>query len=122
MIWVLLLSLAFVALIIFWVLPKLSEYRAILGIDAQIATAASFRERLLLRIKGSKTVIVNTVLSLVAILPEILQNFDGVDLTPAIGANWAGKVVVAMAILTTITHIVGVVSSAKAEPIKPEGE
>jgi hypothetical protein len=119
---ILILALAFAALLVVWVLPKLSEYRAILGIDAQIAAAASFRERLLLRIKGSKTVIVNTVLSIVAILPELLQNFDGVDLTPVIGANWAGKVIVAMAILTTITHVIGVVSSAKAEPIRPEGQ
>lgn len=122
MIWILLLPLVFLALLIFWVAPKLSEYRSILGIDAQIAAAASFRERLLLRIKGSKTIIISTVLSAVAILPELLQSFDGVDLTPVIGPNWAGKVMVANAILTTITHLIGVVSSAKAEPVRPEGE
>jgi hypothetical protein len=118
MTWILLLSLVFVALIIFWVAPKFSEYRATLGINDKIDRARTWAKWLALQIQGLKTVIVNTVLPVVAILPELLQNFTGVDLAPVIGEHWAGKVIVVMAILTTITHIIGLVSSAKAEPVK----
>lgn len=118
MIWVLILFLVFIAIILFWVAPKISEYRTILGIDDEIAAASSFFERVRLRVMGLKTVIVGMLGTLAIAVPEALQMFAGINLTPWIGPDYNAKVAVAIAIATTITHLVGVVASAKAEPRK----
>jgi len=118
MIWISVLLLVFVALILFWVAPRISEYRATLGIDEQIAEAGKFRDRLWLRIKGLKTIIVGVIGALAIAIPEALQMFAGINLAPLIGGDWNAKVGVCIAIGTAITHVVGIVSSAKAEPMK----
>ena len=121
MIWIAGLCLAFAGLYWFWVRPKLAEYRATLGIEQKIVVAAeeeqSFWSRILLHIKGLKTVIVGMVGSFAVLVPVLLENLGGVDMTPFLGADWGGKVTVAMALATTVTHMIGVVSSAKAEPV-----
>ena len=118
MIYVLILFLVFVAVILFFVWPRLQEYRATLGIPEQIADAGTFFERLRLRVQGLKTVLVGLFGALLVALPDALQMLVGVDLTPLLGQSWGSKVAVAVSIGTAITHIVGVLASAKAEPVK----
>jgi hypothetical protein len=62
----------------------------------------TFRKRL----KGWKTVIVNAVVGLPASLLFLYEQFQGVDVTPLIPAQYAAAAVAGMAILGVILRIV----------------
>jgi len=120
MLWIAGLSIAFVLLLWFWVRPRIAEFRRSIGLDAKIAEAETLWAWLRLKTQGLKTIFVGVVGMVAAAAPEIAQEFGGVDLSPVIGADWGGKVAVAIALATTISHVVGIVSAAKADPVKEE--
>ena len=63
---------------------------------------AKFREKL----RGWKTVIVNAIVGLPASLLFLYEQFQGVDVTPLIPAQYAAAAVASMAILGVILRIV----------------
>jgi hypothetical protein len=116
MLWLFGLLVILAALLYFWAGPKIAEYRQILGLDAKISEAESLWTRLKLQTQGVKTLLVLGCGSIATMLPEIAKEFAGVDLSPLIGTNWAGKIAAATSLVATITHINGLLSAARAEP------
>ncbi len=62
---------------------------------------ATIREKL----KGWKTIVVNGVIGLPALLLSILQSFDGVDISPLFG-TYGAKVITAMAVAGILLRII----------------
>jgi len=122
MTWVAFFILLFIVLVLFWVLPKIDEYRATINLDARIAEAEGALQWLWLKVQGLKTVIVLGVGSFAAIAPDVLREFSGIDLSPLIGANWGAKVTAAMSLLATVSHISGLLAAARAEPVKDDAQ
>ncbi|WP_156964530.1 hypothetical protein [Methylocapsa aurea] len=120
MIWIAGLVVAFALLLWLWVPPKIVEFRKSIGLDAKIAEAETLWVRVRLQTQGLKTILAGAVGMIAAIAPEIVKELAGVDLSPLIGLDWGGKVAVATAVMTTVFHVVGIVSAAEAEPVKED--
>lgn len=118
MIWIAALSLVFLMLLLLWVGPKIAEFRASIGLDAKIVEAESFWARLKLQTQGVKTVIVLVGGTIATIAPEIAKDLGGVDFSPLIGPNWAGKIAAATSLIATVTHVSGLLTAAKAKPVQ----
>jgi hypothetical protein len=59
-----------------------------------------------LKLKGWKTIVVNAIVGLPASLLFIWEQFQGVDVTPLIPAQYAAAAVAAMAILGVVLRII----------------
>lgn len=104
---------------VFYVRPKIAEFRAVTGIlDKVDAEGYSWWRSLLARLSGFKTVILGALAALFPQLPAILDEingFTGWNLFLASGT--ADKVAAGLAAATAITHVAGLVSAAKAIPV-----
>ncbi len=75
------------------------------------------------RLKGWKTIALNTVIGLPALLLSILQSFDGVDVSPLFGT--AGpKIITAMAIAGIVLRLIttGPVGAKGDAPPEPDAK
>jgi hypothetical protein len=73
-------------------------------------------KRLRQKLKGWKTVVVNAIVGLPASLLFLYEQFQGVDVTPLIPAQYAAAVIAGMAVLGVILRI------ATTGPIGTRGE
>lgn len=73
------------------------------------------------RLKGWKTVVINSIVGLPASLLFIYEQFQGVDVTPLIPTQYAAAAVAGMAILGVILRIVttGPIGSKGDTPATP---
>jgi hypothetical protein len=120
MIWIAGGAIIFVLLLRFWVRPRIAEFRKSIGLDAKIAEAETFWAWVRLKTEGLKTIFVGVGGMIAAAIPELAKEFAGIDLSPIIGSDWGGKVAVVVALATTVSHVIGIMSAAKADPVKEE--
>ena len=111
--------LALIAIYIFIVRPKLKKFRAITGIIAAAdAVGVTWVRRFWVRLSGLKTVILASAAAIMPQLPQIideLRGFTGWNIF--LGDATAAKTTAALAALTMITHVVGLVQAAEIVPV-----
>lgn len=107
-------------IIYLWILrPKLMEFRVVAGILAKIdAQGLSFLQRLGLRLLGMKTTILGMTGVLVSALPGLLEELHQVDFGAFLSSGAALKITSAITLAMTVTHIYGIVTAAKIDPVK----
>lgn len=109
-------------IIYLWILrPKLVEFRLVAGIFSKIdSEGLSLWQRVKLRLLGMKTTILGMVGVLVTALPGLLDELRQVEFSAFLSSSAALKIASAIALAMTITHIYGIVTAAKIDPVKDD--
>lgn len=121
MVWFIVISCFALGVFFLVVRPNLKKFRATAGINAKIAAAeTSLWQRICLRLLGMKTLLTAIAGLIVTVLPNLLADLHEIDFGAFVGQDIALKISGGIMLLMTVTHVLGMVTAAKIEPVKED--